>query len=134
MVDSSVPGIRVKLGYDAEIFVDTGSPGNPGAEAVQLAMEQDGSILASSNYRVFPSFDSPVYRFTPLAQLLGTSTPIRDPDGICVDPMGRIMVGGGRKVTLVNSLDGGTDVDFAAVDSWDQPHPAVEISCAPGTQ
>ena len=113
-VPSSVPGVMVLPGYDAEILVD-----DPmlGGEAVELAIESDGNILASSNWRIPPSFDSPVFRYSPAGQLLATSNILFDPDGILAIPRGgmrdRILVAGGRVITEVNSMDGGTDVVFA---------------------
>ena len=99
---SSVPGIMVQEGFDAEIFV-TGLN-----LPVKLAIESNGSVLvmAASNC----SF-CPVVRLSCSGNVIASSEPISDPDGVVVDSLGQVFVAGGTTITLANSLDLGPDAD-----------------------
>ena len=119
---SSVPGIMVQEGFDAEIFV-TGLN-----LPVKLAIESNGSVLvmAASNCGLCP-----VVRLSCSGNVIASSDPIFDPDGVVVDSLGQVFVTSGTTITLANSLDlgPGTDEIFAtgfsnlngiAIDSADR--------------
>jgi len=119
---SSVPGIMVQEGFDAEIFV-TGLN-----LPVKLAIESNGSVLvmAASNCDFCP-----VVRLSCSGNVIASSDPISDPDGVVVDSTGRVLVTSLDKIIIANSLDlgPGTDEIFAtgftnlngiAIDSADR--------------
>lgn len=97
---SSVPGIMIPEGFDAEIFA-TGleQPGH-------LVFESTGNLVAGRDGTVAAR---PVVRLSPEGVVVALSDPIADPDGVAVDSEGRVFVAGDGKITIANSLDGGTD-------------------------
>jgi hypothetical protein len=112
----------VQEGFDAEIFA-TGL-----TAPVQLAVESNGNVLVmvASNCG-----SCPVVRLSPEGDVIASSDPIADPDGVAVDSLGRVFVSGGGKITIAYSMDWGpgTDVVFAtgfsnlnniAIDSADR--------------
>jgi len=99
---SSVPGIEVADGFDAEIVSEgLWLP-------LGLALDADRNIVLGSNCEMCPAL-----RLSPVGALIGESDWIIDPDGVAVDSLGRVFVAGDQSVTLVNSLAGGPDLILA---------------------
>ena len=99
---SSVPGINVPPGFDAEVL-STGLTLPTG-----VAVEASGNLIFGSN-----CLSCPVVRVSPTGVVIDSSSPIGDPDGVAVDSLGRVLVTSGGSITIANSLDGGTDAIFA---------------------
>lgn len=99
---SSVPGIDVADGFDAEIV----------SEGLWLplgiALDIDRNIVLGSNCEMCPAL-----RLSPEGALLGESDWILDPDGVGVDSLGRVFVVGDQSVTLVNSFAASPDLILA---------------------
>ncbi|MDJ0945599.1 MAG: hypothetical protein QNJ30_19195 [Kiloniellales bacterium] len=93
--------IMVQEGFDCEVFV-------AGLfQPTALAVEANGNVLVTETG--FTTGQNPVKRFSPAGELLATSDPFADPDGVTVDTTGRILVTDSPQITIVNSLDGGID-------------------------
>ena len=101
--ESSVPGIEVLDGFDAEI-VSEGLWAPFG-----LALDADNSILVGSNCEMCPAL-----RLSRDGLLTGASNWIVDPDGVAVDSSGTVIVAGDQRVTLMNSFESGVDQTLAA--------------------
>ena len=93
--------IMVPEGFDCEVFA-TGL-----FQPTALAAEPDGNVLVTETG--FTTGSNPVRRFSPAGELLATSDPFADPDGVAVDANGRILVTDSPQISIVNSLNGGTD-------------------------
>ena len=92
---SSVPGIMVPAGFDAEVFaMGLDQP-------VRLAFEANGNLVVGSNCGACP-----VVRLSPAGSIIASSNAIADPDGVAVDSSGRVFVAGNGQVTIANSLNG----------------------------
>jgi len=103
---SSVPGIEVIEGYDAEVFAD-------GLNAPKcLAIEPGGTFIVASDCE--NPLNCPVVRLAPTGERLASSSVLHDPDGVAVDSRGRIFVTEYDVVTLLGSLDDDPDVVWAS--------------------
>jgi len=100
--ESSVPGIEVLDGFDAEV-VSEGLWAPFG-----LALDADNSILVGSNCEMCPAL-----RLSHDGLLTGASNWIVDPDGVAVDSSGTVLVAGDQTVTLMNSFASGVDQTLA---------------------
>jgi glucose/arabinose dehydrogenase len=99
---SSVPGIMVAEGFDAEV-VASGLLSPFG-----LAVDSAGNLLVGSNCAMCP-----VLRISRDGVITGASTDLIDPDGVAVDVTGRVLMAGDEGVNVLNSLAGGLDEPLA---------------------
>ena len=95
---SSVPGIMVAEGFDAEV-VSSGLLWPFG-----LALDSNGNLLVGSNCAMCP-----VLRISRDGVIVGASNDLVDPDGVAVDATGRVLMGGDQGVEVLNSFTGGLD-------------------------
>ena len=100
--ESSVPGIEVLDGFDAEV-VSEGLWAPFG-----LALDADNSILVGSNCEMCPAL-----RLSSDGLVTGASNWVVDPDGVAVDSSGTVLVAGDQRVTLMNSFESGVDQTLA---------------------
>lgn len=95
---SSVPGIMVAEGFDAEVvFSGLLSP-------FGMALDSAGNLLVGSNCSMCP-----VLKISRDGVIIGASNGVIDPDGVAVDAEGRVLMGGDQGVSVLNSFTGGLD-------------------------
>ena len=99
---SSVPGLLVRQGFDAEIFA-TGLT-LPG----KIVLDSNGDLVVASQCT-----RCPVVRVSRASgRVIAASNSYSDPDGVAIDSQGRVFVAGGSQVTIANSLNGAVDQVF----------------------
>lgn len=102
--NSSIPGVKVIQGFDAEVFA-SGIPQMK--QPLSVVFEPQGTILVGSNEWVWP-----IIRLSRDGSFLRQSSNLSDPDGVALDTFGRIFVAGGKVVTLMDSINGGVDIVY----------------------
>ncbi len=105
--DAALPGMLVRQGFDCAIFVDSLT------RPTGLVVDSDGTVLITSSGG--GTGLAQVFRYFTDGSQVGVSDFINDPDGVTVDPNGRILVAGGEQVTIVNSFTGGIDTVCASL-------------------